>query len=345
MHKRTSNRSSTIVVTNIVKCPAFDIVSPQTIPMIQAETGFLSSHDNFNLYYQVWKPKQPIHACLAIAHGFGGHSGQYDSTAIVFANQGIATYALDFRGHGQSPGQRGYIDHWSDYISDLETLIRHMATQHPAIPRFLWGHSMGGVIALDFILHTPENIQGLLLTAPAVGENGISTLKLMLGKLLSKIWPRFSLPSGLDVNGCSRDLAITQAYRTDPLRHSVGTARLSTEFTTAVHRVNQKAATIRTPILILHGGGDPTTNPEDSRALFGRLTCHNRQWKEYPSAYHELYLDINRDEVLTDMLNWMNTIISASEQNKTNQCQHNSKLKVATIQSPSSQSTNIDNPQ
>lgn len=276
--------------------------------MFQYKTGSLSQHPQ--LFYQAWHPHSSPKGLVLIAHGFGGHGGQYVNAALKWVEAHWGVYVVDFRGHGKSEGQRGFIQQWEDYGQDLAALFAQAQQDYPNRPTMLWGHSLGGLIALDFAIQSPEQLSGLMLTAPAVGETAISPFKFVLGTLLSWIWPRFSLASGFDVNYCSRDPAQVHDYKTDPLRHSRGTARLSTEFRNAQARILNHLSGLQTPILILHGEGDRITCPEDSAALYQALKGGDRQMILYPEAYHNLHLDSNREQVLTDMLQWINVKVN-----------------------------------
>ena len=271
--------------------------------LVKHESGYLSHRPQ--LFYQAWHPDQAAQGIILIAHGLGGHSGQFMSTAEAWVSTGLAVYALDFRGHGRSDGPRGYIKRWTDYIQDLTQLVTRSHDHYPDLSTILWGHSLGGLIALDYILHDSSFFSGLILTAPAVGNTVISPFIFWLGRLLSTVWPRFTLDIGFDSRACSRDPEIVQHYNADPLHHSRGTARLSTEFQAAQARISTAVHQIETPTLILHGGGDRITSPKSSLQLYQSLTVSDRKLIQYPHGFHELHLDIHRDQVIRDMRHWI----------------------------------------
>ncbi|MFN6565102.1 MAG: lysophospholipase [Nostoc sp. ChiSLP01] len=260
------------------------------------------------LYYQSWYPEQKVKAILAIVHGLGAHSDRYHNLIQHFIPKQYAVYGFDLRGHGRSPGQRGYINRWSDFREDLRAFLELIKTQHPGKPIFLLGHSLGSVIVLDYALRYPHEasaLQGVITLAPALGKVGVSKTRLIIGKLLSRIWPRFSLNTGLDLSGGSRDEKILAAYAEDSLRHTRGSARLATEFFATVDWVNAHAADWQLPLLILHGGADRVTLPEGGKIFLERVNCSDKLRIEYPGAYHELQSDLNYQEVLADLENWL----------------------------------------
>ena len=271
--------------------------------MFRHETGFISRKPE--LFYQAWHPEQDCRGIVLIAHGMGGHGGQFLGPATHWAQSDLAVYAHDFRGHGRSDGPRGYLQRWADYLHDLTQSFLQCRQTYPELPVILWGHSLGGLIALDAVIQAPTSFSGLILSAPAVGKTGVSPFLFALGQVLSWVWPRFSRDLGFDPRACSRDSEIVRQYLADPLRHTRGTARLSTEFQKAQIRVLEELAEIQIPTLVMHGGGDRITNPKDSVRLYESLRMEDRQLIQYPHAYHELFLDINKDQVIRDMTRWI----------------------------------------
>ncbi len=262
----------------------------------------------FNLYYQSWHPQEQTRAVLVIVHGLGGHSGLYGNIVNHLVPKNYAVYSFDLRGHGRSPGKRGYINKWDEFRQDLQAFFQLITTQQGEHPYFLLGHSLGGVIVLDFLLNCPQvgkKLQGAIALAPSVGKVGISPFKLFLGKVLSGIWPSFSLNTGMDANTASRDEKVLAAYAQDPLRHTRGTARLATEFLTIVAEIQSQVENICIPLLIMQGGADKVTLPESSLTFFHKVTFPDKTFREYPGTYHEIQNDINYPEVLADMEEWL----------------------------------------
>jgi alpha-beta hydrolase superfamily lysophospholipase len=257
-----------------------------------------------NLYYQSWHPNGEIRAIILIVHGLGAHSGIFDNLVEFLIAHHYAVYGLDLRGHGRSPGQRGYINNWSEFREDLRAFRQLIAAQESELPLFLLGQSLGGTITLDYILHYPGEFQGLIAIAPALEVN-ISPVKLIIGRILAKFLPRFTLNTGIDLAAGSRDPRVVAAYAQDPLRHSQGTARLATEFLRTAAWIKREAAMLQVPLLILHGGADRVTLLESSRLLFETITFADKEKREYPESYHELHNDLNYQEVLTDIEDWL----------------------------------------
>jgi alpha-beta hydrolase superfamily lysophospholipase len=258
------------------------------------------------LYYQAWRPetRQPK-AVLINLHGLGDHSGLYPNLAAHFPARGVAVYAFDMRGNGRSPGQRAYVGSWQEYRGDLHSFVGRVGQWEPGVPIFLLGNSLGGLVVLDYVLHQPHRVAGVIAAAPALGEVGVPPVLMALGRIMSRVFPRFSLKVGMDLTGLARDPAVIEAVLADPLFHRRGTARLSTEVTAAISRVQQLAGSLSAPLLIMHGSADRMVPPAGSRTFFSKVCCPDRELKEYPGGYHGLFADVGYQEVLRDLEQWI----------------------------------------
>jgi alpha-beta hydrolase superfamily lysophospholipase len=273
---------------------------------MQHNEGRFSGCGNLNLYYQSWHPDEQIQATVVMIHGLGGHSGLFEPAVRYLILQGYEIYAFDLRGHGRSPGQRGYINSWAEFREDLHLFLQQVQAQRSdtARPCFLWGHSLGGTIALDYALRSPQMLKGLIVTAPALGKVQISAFKLALGWALSRLLPRFSLKLGLRNDVCSKNPDICVAYLQDPLRHEYGSARLATEFFATVHWIYQHISELNIPLLLLHCREDEVTLAEASREFFQQVMVADKEHREYSGCYHDLYIDANY-QVLSDLNHWL----------------------------------------
>lgn len=266
--------------------------------------GYFFGADATKLYYQNWQPEGEVKAIVVLIHGLGAHSGIFDNVVKFLGDRNYAVYGFDLRGHGRSGEQRGYINNWREFREDLGVFLRLVKEQEPNLPLFIIAQSLGATIALDYVLHYRDQVQGLVTLSPALSVR-LSPLKLALGRLLSQIYPRFSLHTGLDVAAGSRDPKKIAASIEDSLRHKRGTARLATEFFRAVAWVKSHISELQVPILILHGGADQVTPAEDSQWLFGAINSTDKELHIYPESYHELHNDLNYLEVLEDIEDWL----------------------------------------
>lgn len=272
---------------------------------MQHMTGQFVGAGGLTLYYQSWHPLEQAQAIVGLVHGLGSHSGLFENLVRVLVAQRYSVYGFDLRGHGRSPGQRGYINRWAEFRDDTQQFCQLMATQNPHVPCFLFGHSLGAIIILDYGLHFPRTVAGLITMAPAFDPVGVSPLKLKVGQLLSQVWPRFTLSTGISHDAGSHDAAVIEAYMTDPLRHTKGTARLATEFLSTTRWIQTQLPQLQLPILILHGSADVVTLPTSSRMLFERLPLFDKEYREYEDGYHDLHNDIEAERVAHDIANWL----------------------------------------
>jgi alpha-beta hydrolase superfamily lysophospholipase len=274
---------------------------------IQHQTGFFPSHDGLELFYQNWWSEQPARGVVVMVHGLGGHSGLFQNIVEALAPAGFQLYALDLRGNGRSPGRRGYINNWSEFRGDVGAFLNFINQSQPDSPKFILGHSVGGAVVLDYVLHHPTGLQGTIISNPTLGAVGISPFRFAIARLLSQIWPTFSLSTGVAGDTGARDPELCAAYAADPLRHATGSARLATEYMATADWIQTHAAELQVPLLMLQGGADRVSLPAGSRRFFEQVTFPDKTWKEYPESYHEIYDDLDRQIVLADLSHWLQT--------------------------------------
>ncbi|HEU4682549.1 MAG TPA: alpha/beta hydrolase, partial [Gemmatimonadales bacterium] len=147
--------------------------------------------------------------------------------------------------------------------------------------------------------------------APPLGQVGVPPFLMALGRVMSRIWPRFSLEVGMDLSGLARDPSVMEAVLADPFFHRRGSARLSTEVTAAIARVQARAADLSVPLLILHGTADRMVPSAGSRSFFAKVRYRDKEFREYPEAYHGLFADFGYQEVLRDLERWIQAHLGA----------------------------------
>lgn len=260
------------------------------------------------LFRRSWRTGQPF-AALINLHGLGDHSGLYAPLAEALATEGIAVHGLDMRGHGRSPGQRAYVSRWDDYLDDLTAFAEWVRSRDPGLPLFLLGHSLGGLIGLDWAIRRRPPLAGLIGAAPPLGDVGVPPVLMALGRMMAKVWPRFSLSARMDLSNLSRDPAVVEAITNDPLFHRQGTARLAEAVPAAIARVHRSAADLTVPLLLLHGTADRMVPLQGSKrfvAHFGPADpAHDVMLRLYDGAYHALFFDHDGDRVRADVIRWM----------------------------------------
>jgi alpha-beta hydrolase superfamily lysophospholipase len=267
--------------------------------------GTFPGANGVSLFRRTWRPLEPPRAVLINVHGLGDHSGLYGALADRMVASGFAVHAFDLRGNGRSPGKRGHVDAWGDFREDLRCFFELVRREEPGRPLFLLGNSMGGLIVLEYALHYPEGLRGVIAAAPPLGRLTVPPVLLALGRVMSRIWPSFSLQTGMDLSGLAQDPSVQAELLADPLFHRLGSARLSTEVQAAIARVQARAAEFPLPVLVLHGSRDGMVPPEGSRTFVARVGHPDKRLIEYPEGRHLLFADTGHEEVLADLERWI----------------------------------------
>ncbi|MGH7498895.1 MAG: lysophospholipase [Gemmatimonadales bacterium] len=238
-------------------------------------------------------------------HGLGDHSGLYPTLVEHLVGREMAVHSFDLRGNGRSAGPRGFVEGWQDFRDDLGLFLGLVRQDEPALPLFIIGNSLGGLIALDYAMHAPTGLHGVIAVSAPLGQLAVPAPLMALGRMLSRIWPGFSLETGMDLSGLARDPAVAEQILGDPLFHRRATARLSTEVTAAIARVQAGAPSFALPLLVMHGSDDRMVPPGGSRDFAARAASPDKQLIEYPGAYHALFADTGRERALADTTGWI----------------------------------------
>lgn len=273
---------------------------------MKCSEGTFRTFDGIELFRREWRPESEARAVVAIVHGVGEHSGRFEYVAEHMTARGFVVRGFDHRGHGRSPGRRAHVDEWADYRKDVRAFLESIDQGDSDKPLFLMGHSMGGLIALDYVLRQPDGLTGAIASAPALEPADMAgPILLGLVRVLSRVWPRFPLSQRLDPTLLSNDPEAVEAYRNDPLVHLRATPRWVTEIFSAIEWVNAHADDMRLPLLMLHGEDDPICKVEGSKQFFDRVTYPDKTLHLYPNTRHEPHQDLCREQVLKDMINWL----------------------------------------
>ena len=190
------------------------------------------ARDGITLYAQEWKPEgepaaQPA-AVVCLVHGIGEHSARYAHVADAFTRAGYALISFDLRGHGRSEGPRGHTPSFEMFMADIDLLLDEARRRYPGIPRFLYGHSLGGLLVLNYALRRKPDLQGVIATSPGLRTSITEQkTKILLSNVLGSTLPTLSLSTGLDATQISRDPDVVTAYLADPLVHDQATTGYS----------------------------------------------------------------------------------------------------------------------
>ncbi len=269
------------------------------------EEGQFAGVGELSLYYQCWQPEEDARAVLVIVHGLGEHSGRYMNVVNHLVPLGYAVYGFDHRGHGRSPGPRGFINNYIEFRGDVRNFLQMVREREGKRPLFLMGHSMGGGIVVNYVLHDPEGFAGVIASAPTVGKLNIQPVLAFASRMMSGVLPKLSIDNGLDVTGISRNTAVVQAYKDDPLVHSKGTPRLGVEIMDNAAWNMANAREWEPPLLMLHGDADRIVNVDETRAFFAQVQQPDKELIIYEGGYHESHNDVHYQQVVADLARWL----------------------------------------
>lgn len=270
------------------------------------ETTTTRTRDGHSLQTYRWGASAAPRARVVLVHGIAEHATRHRHVAQRLAEAGMETTASDLRGFGASDGPRAYVDRWSHYHDDVEDQIAAARAARPVSPVVLFGHSMGGLIALGYVLaDTPRPLPDLLvLSAPAIAA-AIPAWKRAVAAVLGRVAPRFAIANELPSGGLSRDPAIAAAYATDPLNTHSTTARLGMELLNEQSRVQARLAGLTglpVPTYVLHGTADPIVPVSASTLLEGKGNVTRRV---YPDLHHEMHNEPEQSAVIADTIAWL----------------------------------------
>jgi alpha-beta hydrolase superfamily lysophospholipase len=263
--------------------------------------------DGVRIVYDVWTPGTPPRGVVILAHGLGEHARRYDHVVGRFGREGLITYALDHRGHGRSGGKRVLVKDISDYTGDFDTLVGIAAKEHPGLTRIVLGHSMGGGIVFAYGVEHPDDYDLMVLSGPAVAAQlAVSPLLGWVAKTMGTIAPGLPLQA-LDASAVSRDPAVVDAYNTDPLvYHGKIPGGVARALLTVGETMQQRAPSLTAPLLVVHGSDDKLIPVEGSRQLVAAVGSSDVELKIYPGLYHEVFNEPEQEQVLDDVVSWIN---------------------------------------
>jgi acylglycerol lipase len=265
-----------------------------------SDIGRAVTPDGIELLTRHWPAAEPW-AAMLIVHGLGEQSGRYESVGEQFAAAGIDTHAYDHRGNGRSGGRRGDVDRWSRYHDDLEERLAAVRAGADRRPVIMYAHSMGGLVAAGYLLTDRPRPDLTVLTAPGL-DSTLAGWKKRLARLLARMVPTLSIPTGIPSESLSRDPEVGRRVKADPLNLQAATTRFGAEALKEQVRVRAGARRIGGPTLVLHGLDDTLVQPAASEVFDGAPGVERRT---YPGLRHELHNEPEGPAVLDDVVEWL----------------------------------------
>ncbi len=253
----------------------------------------------------VWEPAGLSRALLVLVHGFAEHASRYRPLAEPLAERGLMVAALDLWGHGHSDGARGDLGDLPTCAQDVAAFAEEMLRGRAGCSAYvLFGHSFGGLVAIQIGLHHPGSLRRVIIQSPLLEVSfPIPRWKRLTSAVLARLWPTVRLPLDLDASFLCHDRAVIEAYRSDPLVHNLMSARTYRSLRRTAETLKARAAELQKPVLLLCGSEDRIISVPTALRWFEQLRCEKRK-VVFPGCFHELHHEAVRPELIRLIEAW-----------------------------------------
>jgi len=254
---------------------------------------------------RTWEIEHPK-AHVFIVHGYAEHSGRYAETAEILNEAGFSVHAFDRRGEGASEGRRAVVNDFSVQVEDLKSMLERIDVRDQRL--FLFGHSLGGLIATKYIIdHNAKWVDGLLLSGPLLmPDEDMSPFLQKIAGFVGRVLPFLPVVK-VDTALVTQVAAERRAYDEDALvYHGATKARTAFEFLRTMKKVQKDFSKITLPFIVMHGGADKLTNPKGSHALFDQASSEDKTIKIFEGWYHEIMREPGKELFFRTVVNWLN---------------------------------------
>jgi alpha-beta hydrolase superfamily lysophospholipase len=270
-----------------------------------ATEGTFNGIDGAELFFRMIEPLSAPKAAVILVHGHGDHSGGLWNLSASLVKNEYIVYALDLRGHGKSSGKRGFIRNWDEFRGDLHEFRKLVSFDQPQLPLYIVGHSMGGLIALEYALDHSAGISGMIAISPAISYE-MTPFEQFGMTLMSKFKPDYTINKLANTRMLMKKNSEMHAkYYSDRLRHNTVTPGLGSELIQAILRTVNQVQSIKLPLLLQYGLDDKITPPTKLRQFFHQVASTDKQLSEYPLAKHRPFDGVGRETFLGDLVGWL----------------------------------------
>ena len=270
-----------------------------------SEWNWKSSYDGLDMYARSWAPEGQPKAVLVLVIGLGEHVARYEHVGAALVDKGYALLGFDLRGHGRSGGPRGHSPCNEAFMQDIDSMFKQVDLLFPGIRQFIYGHSLGGILVLNYVLCRQPALAGAVVTAP-----GLHTaledqkVKVMLAKVLGSFLPSITFPSGLDAAILSRNPEVVNRYKNDPLVHDRISFGMGKNLLEMSQWIFEHASELNIPLLLMHGTEDKLAFSRGSQE-FAEKAGDKVTLKLWDGLYHEIHNEPEQAQVFAYMLDWL----------------------------------------
>lgn len=275
--------------------------------------GTFNGVDGAELFFRVIEPLAAPKAAVILVHGHGDHSGGLQNLSASLVKKEYIVYAFDLRGHGKSSGKRGFIRSWDEFSGDLHEFRKLVAIEQSELPLYIVGHSIGGLITLDYSLDYSAGISGIVAISPAIGYE-VTPLERLGITLMGRFKPDYSINKSGNFQLVTKKSEMYTKYYSDVLRHNTITPGLGSGMIQAISRVENRAQSIKLPFLLQYGLDDKITPPRKLRQFFTQVASKDKQVFEYAVGRHRPFDEDGREKFLEDLVGWLDEQIDENHQ-------------------------------
>ncbi|MFC5472275.1 alpha/beta hydrolase [Cohnella suwonensis] len=265
--------------------------------------------DGTTMYACEWLPeggKGDVPAVIGIVHGMGEHMGRYVHVAEMLNASGYAVLGFDQRGHGNTAGKRGHVPQYADLLEGVDKLLAEARSRFPGVPLFLYGHSMGGNVTLNYLLRCKPDIAGAIVSGPWLKlAFKPPSLQAVIGKVIEKIYPSYTNNRPINAANLTTDPVMVERYVTDKLGHGNITARFFFGVQAAGLWALEHASELAVPTLLMHGGDDKVTSLPASKRFAESAPPKLVTWIDWPGYKHEIHNETGREDVFEAVRGWL----------------------------------------
>lgn len=281
-------------------------------------TSRVRTADGTELLVRQWPALDPAAgvapwASILLIHGLSDHSGRYERVGDQLSAAGLDVTAFDLRGNGGSGGRRGHVERWSQIHDDLAERLAAVRDAADGRPVILYGHSMGGLVVLGYLLSDRPKPDLVVVSAPGL-DSTLPGWKKALARVLGRTTPTLEIPNGIDGSMLSRDPRVAEMVAADPAVARASTARFGAEGLAEQIRVRRESSRLSLPSLVLHGLADGLVPAAASEVL---ATLPNVERRTYPGLRHELHNEPEGPEILDEVIAWIRERASIAAQPNT----------------------------
>jgi len=264
----------------------------------------LTTTDGLKLFGQSWQPENETNAVINLIHGIGEHSTRYTGMAEYYIERGIAIYAIDYRGHGKSEGKRGHTPSYENLMQDIDLLLNYSENDNNCTKRFLYGHSLGGNLVINYVLHRKPNLTGLIASSPwLILGSDPPKWQMKMANIVKNILPALTQKTGFNKDDLSKNLKNIELYEKDDLVHDKITVKLFVDAYDAAQWALDNAKEMSVPFLLMHGDEDKMTSPEGSKEFASK--SEKTQLKIWEGFYHEIHNEEGNEKVYNLVIDWV----------------------------------------